>query len=117
MSAERFPFGLLLDIDGVLYVGGETIDGAHAAFAELRERSAGLRLVTNTTSRSRRDVLEHLLALGFDVALEEVLTPAAMAVSHCRERGYESVALLVSERLREDLAPLAGVTAARRCRP
>jgi phospholysine phosphohistidine inorganic pyrophosphate phosphatase len=108
MSAERFPFGLLLDIDGVLYVGGETIDGAHAAFAELRERSAGLRLVTNTTSRSRRDVLEHLLALGFDVALEEVLTPAAMAVSHCRERGYESVALLVSERLREDLAPLAG---------
>jgi HAD superfamily hydrolase (TIGR01458 family) len=29
-----------------------------------------------------------------------------MAVSHCRERGYESVALLVGERLREDLVAL-----------
>jgi HAD superfamily hydrolase (TIGR01458 family) len=104
--AESGPFGVLLDIDGVLYVGDEPIEGAHDAFAELRDLSAGVRLVTNTTSRSRREVFEHLVALGFDVALEEVLTPAAMAVRHCRERGYESVAVLVSDKLREDLAPL-----------
>ena len=51
-------------------------------------------------------MLEHLLALGFEVELEEVLTPAAMAVRHCRERGFRSVAVLVSEKLREDLAEL-----------
>jgi phospholysine phosphohistidine inorganic pyrophosphate phosphatase len=70
-----------------------------------------VRLVTNTTSRSRREVFEHLTALGFDVALEEVLTPAAMAVRHCRERGYESVVVLVSDKLREDLAPLESLGA------
>jgi len=114
MPAAKHEFGVLLDIDGVLYVGGEPIAGAHDAFAELRERSAGVRLLTNTTSRSRREVFEQLQRLGFEVSLEEVLTPAAMAVAHCRERGYGSVALLVSESLREDLAQLESAAAGER---
>jgi HAD superfamily hydrolase (TIGR01458 family) len=104
--AQAGAFGVLLDIDGVLYVGDDPIDGAREALTELRELGGGLRLVTNTTSRSRREVFEHLCELGFDTALEEVLTPAAMAVRHCQERGYRSVVLLVGERLREDLAAL-----------
>ncbi|HEY4450596.1 MAG TPA: TIGR01458 family HAD-type hydrolase [Solirubrobacteraceae bacterium] len=114
MPAETYPFGLLLDIDGVLYVGGEPIAGAHEGFAQLRAACAGVRLVTNTTSRSRREVFEQLRGLGFDVTLEEVLTPAAMAVSHCREHGYESVALLVSDRLREDLGELEATSGGER---
>lgn len=102
-AASEGPFGILLDIDGVLYVGDEPIAGAHHALGELRELGAGMRLVTNTTSRSRRQVWEHLRQLGFDVAPEEVLTPAAMAVSYCDEREHESVELVVSEGLREDL--------------
>jgi phospholysine phosphohistidine inorganic pyrophosphate phosphatase len=102
-AATEGPFGILLDIDGVLYVGDEPIGGAHQALDEMRELSAGVRLVTNTTSRSRRQVCEHLRKLGFDVAMEEVLTPAAMAVSYCEEREHESVELIVSEGLREDL--------------
>lgn len=114
MSAEQEgPYGVLLDIDGVLYVGDRPIDGAHEALAELRE-SRGVRLITNTTSRSRRQVVEHLLELGFEVELGDVLTPAAMAVRHCREQGHESVVLLVNERLREDLAPLDGALPAER---
>jgi phospholysine phosphohistidine inorganic pyrophosphate phosphatase len=105
------PIGVLLDVDGVLYVGDEPIAGAHEALLELRECSGGVRLMTNTTSRSRRVVREHLLELGFDVAPEEVLTPAAMAERHCRERGYESVAVLVSDGLREDLDELDSATA------
>jgi HAD superfamily hydrolase (TIGR01458 family) len=105
-AAKDGRFGVLLDIDGVLYVGDQPIEGAHEAFSELREISAGVRLMTNTTSRSRRAVLEHLLQMGFDVAPEEVLTPAAMAERHCHERGYEAVTVLVSEGLREDLAAL-----------
>ena len=98
--------GVLLDIDGVLYVGDEPVAGAQDALAALRLGSAGVRLLTNTTSRSRREVHEHLLELGFEAAHEEVLTPAAMAVAHCRERGYESVALMVGDALREDLDSL-----------
>jgi HAD superfamily hydrolase (TIGR01458 family) len=114
MPAMADPFGVLLDIDGVLYVGNEPIEGAREALGELRRQSAAVRLMTNTTSRSRREVVEHLVEIGFEVALEEVLTPAAMAVRHCRERGYRSVELLVSERLLEDLAPLQRGDSARK---
>jgi phospholysine phosphohistidine inorganic pyrophosphate phosphatase len=98
--------GILLDIDGVLYVGDQPIAGAHEALAQLRAMGAGVRLLTNTTSRPRRVVHEHLLELGFEVELDEILTPAAMAVRHCAEMGYGSVAVMVSERLSEDLAEL-----------
>jgi len=110
-SPTSGSLGVLLDIDGVLYVGDQPIEGAREALLELRALSAGVRLLTNTTSRSRRDVVEHLHELGFQATLEEVLTPAAMALGHCQEQGYGSVAVLVSEKLREDLAPLEAVTA------
>lgn len=106
MNAASGAFGVLLDIDGVLYVGDEPIAGAHEALAELRGREGGVRLVTNTTSRSRVAIAEHLRELGFEASIEDVLTPAAMAVRHCRDRGHSAIELVVSEGLREDLAEL-----------
>jgi phospholysine phosphohistidine inorganic pyrophosphate phosphatase len=108
LACMRMPDGLalLLDVDGVFYVGDEALPGAIAALGELRELGAELRFVTNTTSKSRRQIVEHLHALGFSVAPEELLTPAATAVRHCHERGHERVALLVPDALREDLAEL-----------
>jgi HAD superfamily hydrolase (TIGR01458 family) len=98
---------VLLDIDGVLHVGDEPIAGAVEALAQLRELSTGVRLVTNTTSKSRRQIVEQLRRLGFEVSEHEVLTPASLAVRHCREQGFRSVRLLVGEALLEDLEELA----------
>lgn len=98
--------GLLLDIDGVLHVGDEPLPGAIEALGDLREATAGIRLVTNTTSKSRGAIVERLRRMGFDVAVDEVLTPAALALGYCGERGHAKVRLLVSESLREDLAEL-----------
>jgi HAD superfamily hydrolase (TIGR01458 family) len=100
---------LLIDIDGVLHVGAEPIEGAREALDLLRARSVPFRLVTNTTSRSRRLVVERLVAMGLDIGEAEVLTPAALAVRHCRDRGYARVAFHVAPALREDLAGLNDV--------
>jgi HAD superfamily hydrolase (TIGR01458 family) len=107
MAGTRWD-GLLIDIDGVLHVGPDPIDGAREALKLLRERRVPFRLVTNTTSRSRRLIVERLCAMGLDVDGDDVLTPAALAVRHCRERGYERVALHVAPALHEDLRELAG---------
>jgi len=107
MAAARWQ-GLLIDIDGVLHVGPEPVPGAREALALLRERRLPFRLVTNTTSRSRRLVVERLVGIGFEVSERDVLTPAALAVRHCRERGYERVALHVAPALEEDLRELDG---------
>ena len=50
--------GVLFDIDGVLYVGDQPIPGAIEAMQLLRTISTGLRLVTNTTSKPRREIVE-----------------------------------------------------------
>jgi HAD superfamily hydrolase (TIGR01458 family) len=97
---------ILLDIDGVLYVGDEPIPGAKRAFEGLCGLGAGVRLLTNTTSKSRAEIAAHLQRLGFDAGEEDVLTPAAMAVDYCRGRGHRRVALLVSPGLRADLDQL-----------
>jgi phospholysine phosphohistidine inorganic pyrophosphate phosphatase len=89
------PRAVLLDIDGVLYVEDEPLPGAIAAVERLRSAGATLRFVTNTTSRSRAATLEKLTRLGFTVASDELITPVALAMRLCRERGHRRVALLV----------------------
>lgn len=97
---------ILLDIDGVLHVGDEPIPGAVEALVELREISSGLRLVTNTTSRSRSEVAARLHAIGIEASASEMLTPAAMAVEYCSTHDLKKARLFVSDSLREDLAKL-----------
>lgn len=105
-GAETERPRLLLDIEGVLHVGEEPIAGAVDTLERLRDLTAGLRLITNTTSKPRGAMIERLRGMGFTVGDDEVVTPAAAAVSHCRQRGYERVLILVPEGLREDLAGL-----------
>ena len=96
---------LLVDLDGVLYVEDEPVAGAHAAVERLRDRLA-LRFVTNTTAHSRARTLDKLSRLGFTVAPGELVTPAALAVRHCRERGHTRVALVMNEEVKRDFADL-----------
>jgi HAD superfamily hydrolase (TIGR01458 family) len=98
--------GLLIDLDGVLYVEEEPIPGAVAAVGRLRASGLGLRFVTNTTARSRDQTLARLARLGLPVADRELITPAALAVAYCLERGHRRVALIMNEEVKRDFAEL-----------
>jgi HAD superfamily hydrolase (TIGR01458 family) len=102
---------LLLDLDGVLYVGDELVQGAVEAVAELRRLGLGLRFVTNTTSRSRARTLEKLTGRGFQVSDDELVTPAALAVRHCLDSGHRRVALLMNDEVKADFAELEAADA------
>ncbi len=102
-TLPKRPEALLLDVEGVLYIHGDPIPGANEALRELRGMVGGVRLVTNTSSISRKAVIERLQRAGLDIAAEEVLTPAAMAVRYCRSKGYKKVNLMVAKSLRGDL--------------
>jgi phospholysine phosphohistidine inorganic pyrophosphate phosphatase len=95
--------GLLLDLSGVVYVQDEAVPGAAEALAKLRAADLPIRLVTNTTMRPRRSILERLERLGIESDAPELLTPATLAARRCKEAGYESVSLIVLDELREDL--------------
>jgi HAD superfamily hydrolase (TIGR01458 family) len=97
---------LLIDLDGVLYVGDDPIPGARDAVAALRRGGLALRFVTNTTVHPRARILESLHRLGFAVEAHELTTPAALAVAHCRQRGHRRVALLLLDEVKQDFAEL-----------
>jgi HAD superfamily hydrolase (TIGR01458 family) len=101
---------LLIDLDGVLYVEEEPIAGAAQAVRRLRERGLPLRFVTNTTAHSRDRTLKKLARLGLGVDSGELVTPAALAVRHCRERGYQRVALIMNEEVKRDFKELQETT-------
>jgi len=97
---------VLVDLDGVLYVEDEPVPGAVEAVGALRDAGLGLRFVTNTTQRSRGHTLAKLDRLGFGIGPDELITPATLAVEHCRARGLERVALLMADDVKGDLAAL-----------
>jgi HAD superfamily hydrolase (TIGR01458 family) len=90
----------------VVYVQDEVVPGAAEALESLRSRGIPIRLVTNTTMRPARSILERLERLGIEADPTELLTPATLAASRCAEAGYESVSLVVLDDLREDLEGL-----------
>jgi HAD superfamily hydrolase (TIGR01458 family) len=98
--------GLLLDLSGVIYVQDDAVPGAAEALERLRGAGVPIRLVTNTTMRPRRSILERLERLGIEAAPEELITPATIAKRRCEEAGYESVSLVVLDELRDDLEGL-----------
>lgn len=83
--ARRFD-SLLLDLDGVVYVGKQAVPGAGKALAELR--AAGIRVcyVTNNASRTPQQVAEQLTGFGIDLAPEDVLTSAQAGARLVAER-------------------------------
>jgi HAD superfamily hydrolase (TIGR01458 family) len=70
---------ILVDVDGVLHVSGAPIAGAASAMHRLREAGHRLRFVTNTTTRSRSQVVEQMREMKIEVEDGEVQTPGVVA--------------------------------------
>ena len=90
----------------MLYVEDEAVPGAVDAVSQLRDSGLGLRFVTNTTSRSKDQTLDRLERLGFGVAPEELVTPAALARARCVEEGHDRVSLVMNEEVKADFEGL-----------
>jgi HAD superfamily hydrolase (TIGR01458 family) len=96
---------VLLDLDGVIYVGNEPLPGAIDAAAKLREAGLALRFLTNTTRTPHRLLLARLVGMGLAVEPDELITPATAARRMIEEQGL-TPHLLVHPALAEDFADL-----------
>jgi HAD superfamily hydrolase (TIGR01458 family) len=77
--------GLLLDIDGVLTVSWRALPGAAAAMGALRSLGLPLRLLTNTTSRTRSSIADTLAREGFAIKPADILTAPAATATYLRK--------------------------------
>jgi HAD superfamily hydrolase (TIGR01458 family) len=86
--------GVLLDIDGVLTVSWSALPGSVATLEVLADQGIAFRLVTNTSSKSRRQIAELLADAGMVVDPAVILTAVSSAARFLAER-YPGIGCLV----------------------
>lgn len=84
---------LVLDLDGVVYVGDHAVPGAVPALTRAAE-AVELRYVTNNASRTPADVARHLASLGLPVTPGDVVTSSQAAARMVRKRVGPGAAVL-----------------------
>ncbi len=101
----RAVSGILLDLDGVVYVGASALPGSLDAISRIRAARLPFKFITNTTRRARRRIVDDLARLGLQVAMEDVYTPASMAHDFLSRRKLAPF-LIVHPDLLEDFSGL-----------
>lgn len=96
--------GLLIDLDGVLYVGNRVVDGASEAVGFLIDHGFPFRCVSNTTRKSRHTIAGHLSSLGFRIPENHIFTPPLAAVAHMKKTGRTHYYLLSTGDVNRDFA-------------
>jgi ribonucleotide monophosphatase NagD (HAD superfamily) len=79
--------GLLVDLDGVLYIEEQLIPGAVDTMDWLRDRGYPLRFLTNTTMRSRFSLVEKLRGFGIRVEPQEMFSTCVVAAHWLKAHG------------------------------
>ena len=95
--------GLLLDLDGVFYVGDRVIEGARDVLPLLR-RHYVCRFITNTSTRSLDSLQARLTRLGFEVAREEIFSAPQAVLRFLQACGTPVCHLLLADDVRRDFA-------------
>lgn len=103
--------GVLLDLDGVVYVGDEALPGAAETIEWLAREGIPYRFLTNTTSRPRSAIVAKLARLGIDADADRLLTPAVAAAAWLRREGIEHPAVFVPDATAAEFAEFEPIAA------
>jgi HAD superfamily hydrolase (TIGR01458 family) len=94
--------GFLIDLDGVLYVCDQVINGGRESIDLIRDRKYTFRFVSNTTRKCRKTIAERLSSMGFDIPAEYIFTPPLAAVAYIKNSGKHHCYLLTTGDVYQD---------------
>ncbi len=94
--------GILIDLDGVLYVGDQPIAGAPDAIEYLLQKNYTFRFVSNTTRKCRKTIACRLSAMGFDIPEDYIFTPPLAAIAYMKKTGKQHCYLLTTGEVDRD---------------
>lgn len=89
--------GVLLDLDGTIFVGDRLVPGAADAVEALRRGGLPLRFGTNTTRMSRGALVGRLQKMGLELEPAEVFTAPLAAAAWLEKKGLWNLSLCVPE--------------------
>jgi HAD superfamily hydrolase (TIGR01450 family) len=74
--------GIVLDLDGCIYIGEKPIEGAAESIYRLRVMGYQILFLTNNSTLSRRSYVEKLAKMGITASVEEILTSGVIAARY-----------------------------------
>jgi glycerol 3-phosphatase-2 len=86
---------LLIDLDGVLYVGDQPVAGAASALEGVRSRGVPITFVTNNAARTPAAIAAQLQDMGVEATPDEVVTSAMAAARLLADDLEPAAAVLV----------------------
>ena len=95
---------ILFDLDGVLYEGDRPIDGAAKTISWFNKNRIPHLFLTNTTSRSRAELVSKLAAFGIETKIDDFLTPPVAAKQWLQANALNRIALFVPESTGEEFS-------------
>lgn len=95
---------ILFDLDGVLYEGDRPIKGAADTVSWFNKNNIPHLFLTNTTSKSRAELVKKLADLGIRSKTEDFLTPPVAARQWLQTNGLNRIALYVPETTRVEFS-------------
>lgn len=96
--------GLIVDLDGVVWVGPSAVPGSVAALGELRARGVRLLFMTNDPRGSRADYAAQLRHLGIEVDESDIVTSASALGSLLAGAAGRTAYVIGSPALKAELA-------------
>ncbi len=98
--------GLIIDMDGVLWLGNNPIAGLATFFSTLREIDIPFVLATNNASLTQQQYINKLTTMGVTVTADEILTSSMATASYLAQHQPEDkrrVFIIGEDGLREPL--------------
>ncbi len=89
--------GYLIDMDGVIYRGGELIPGADQFINGLIDQDIPFLFITNNSQRTQRDVVIRLRRLGIRAEAEHVFTCAEATAQYLSQQKPNGTAYVIGE--------------------
>jgi glycerol-1-phosphatase len=107
--ADRFD-GLLIDLDGVVWIGREPVPGSVEALQALRAAGKPVVFVTNNPGRLPEAYVERLRGLGVEVEVEQIVT-AGIAVARLagEAAGENGTAFVLGDTPLQEMVAATGV--------
>ena len=96
--------GLLFDLDGVLYVGSAPVAGAIEAVKSLQNAGLVCRFITNTSTLSLQSLQHKINALGFDIALTEIISAPQAALKFLKAQHNPICRFLLADDVKQDFS-------------
>lgn len=93
---------ILFDLDGVLYESDSVVEGAADTVNWFVEHRIPHLFLTNTTSKSRAELVKKLAGFGIKSNMDKFLTPPVAAGQWLKSNGLNNISLFVPESTRAE---------------